>query len=131
MKARCLPIALVALISLSMAGDACAASQGPVKSLKGWVASHLAEPLAEAGLERAPVFTWIMGWDFQDRRWKLNEFTNQMVHMTIGGAINHFVGREATLFVAVGVEAQQFFFQDHRDWKTSDRIRDVLFYFVL
>jgi hypothetical protein len=99
--------------------------------MKGWLSSHMAEPLAETEFQKAPLFTWIMGWDFDSHRWRLNEYTNQMVHMMIGGAITYIADRPLTCMVAVGVEAQQFFFQDHRQWKLSDRTRDILFYFVL
>jgi hypothetical protein len=79
----------------------------------------------------APVLTLLAGWSFKTRQWELNDFTNSLVHVLIGGAITQIAGRPATAFVAVGVEVWQFFHNDAMDPKLEDRIRDAAFYLVL
>ena len=106
-------------------------SSGYVAGLKAQLRSQAAEPLAENAFRAAPLFTWVAGWDFSMQQWRLNEFTNQLIHMLVGGLLNKLAGRPFTLVVAVGVEFWQFAANDDGDPRLLDRARDVAFYLLV
>ena len=87
-------------------------------------------PLAQEGLQTAPLFTLAAGWDFASGQWKLNEFTNQLVHFRISRMSDLLFGKQMTLVMAVIVETSQFFGRDHFDPKWLDRGRDICFYLL-
>jgi hypothetical protein len=88
------------------------------------------EPVARRSFETSPVLTYVAGWDFAKEYWRLNEFTNQWVHMHIGQTTSRLMGKPFTFCLAVGIEAQQFFFNDECEPKWLDRLRDVAFYLL-
>ena len=136
-------ICLVAAVAICLAPDSSAAALGDVEStasdrtaglfvqVKPWLRSEVAGRLARDGFREAPLLTWLAGWDFSKRQWRLNEFTNQMIHAWVGGVLNRLVGRPFTLCVALAVEAKQYLGKDEGDLKLLDRTRDVAFYLLL
>jgi len=109
-------------------------SQTPSRSwsakFKAEIRANAAEPLARQAFRTAPLMAWLAGWDFSKARWRTNEFTNQLVHLMIGGLTNRLFGARITLCVAVGVELWQFLANDACAPKLMDRTRDVAFYLL-
>jgi len=132
MKCARFVVVTLALAAFAPAAGSQAPATTPGSPLDGkaWLKTHVAPALSDYGWRTAPVFTWMMGYDFRDRRWKLNEYTNQMIHMGIGGLVNRLFGRPVTLCVAVGIELRQYLGQDQYDLRLADRIRDVAFYLI-
>ncbi|NIA15735.1 MAG: hypothetical protein GWP08_16850 [Nitrospiraceae bacterium] len=122
---------LVALAALTACTEAHAWGIGTlVGDYKDKLKAGPAVSLAVKGFRNAPAVTVVAGWNFGSRNWGLNEFTNQLVHLSIGSVTNRISGRKGTFCLAVGLEVWQYFINDNQDAKLADRIRDVAFYLL-
>lgn len=123
-------VTIIVLVA-SSAGTAGAQQSSFSSTLKKGLREGPARQLAPLAVEAAPRLAWAMGWDFQDRQWKLNEFSNQMTHITVGNLCSRFLGPSTALGIALTTEVVQFFRNDHMQLKLLDRARDVSFYVLL
>lgn len=96
--------------------------------IKHWIRQSMADPIAKKGLDTAAPATVLIGVDFDTRTWSANEYTNQLGHMFVGELTRDFFGRTSALVVAVGVEVEQYFVNDHHQLKLADRLRDISSY---
>jgi hypothetical protein len=125
------PVVLaLAVVAILFAHTAVAQQKSFSRAVKEGFREGPARQWAPLTAEAAPRLAWAMGWDFQDRQWKLNEFSNQMAHLAIGSFCSRFMGRSVTLGVALTTEVVQFFRSDHMKLKLPDRARDVTFYLL-